>query len=101
MRSFFYNLDKTMSDAKDNGDKNLYRLCCDVKSFVCEGTFTNYKKAKTLMRYWGDSNSYVSKMTGLEEIYLFSYMNSSDMIFSQLFLRVILKLLRKDYIGYL
>lgn len=67
MRSFFYNLDKTMSDAKDNGDKNLYRLCCDVKSFVCEGTFTNYKKAKTLMRYWGDSNSYVSKMTGLKE----------------------------------
>lgn len=67
MRSFFYNLDKTMSDAQINKNMNLYRLCNDVKSYILEGSFTNYKKVNTLLRYWGDPDSYVAEMTGMKE----------------------------------
>ena len=67
MRSFFYNLDKTLEDAKISNNTNLYRLCSDVKGFVCKGTFTRYKKVNILLRYWGEPDSYVAKMTGMKE----------------------------------
>lgn len=67
MRSFFYNLDKTMSDARINRNNELYKLCDDVKQYVLEGSFTNYKKAKMLLSYWGEPDSFVTSMTGMKE----------------------------------
>lgn len=67
MRSFFYNLDSVISDSQNTHNKELYSLCYDVKQFVMEGTFTNYKKVKTILGYWGEPDSYVSKMTGMKE----------------------------------
>lgn len=67
MRSFFYNLDKTMSDARINRNNELYKLCDDVKQYVLEGSFTNYKKVKMLLSYWGEPDSFVTSMTGMKE----------------------------------
>lgn len=67
MRSFFYSLDKTMSDARISKNENLYKLCYDVKNYVMTGTFTRYKKAKILLSYWGETDSFTSTMTGMKE----------------------------------
>ena len=67
MRSFFYSLDKTIEDAKVKGNTELCEFCNDVRSFVLEGTFTGYKKVKTLLDYWGEPDNYVAKMTGMKE----------------------------------
>lgn len=67
MRSFFYNLDKVLSMSQSSRNKELYSLCYDVKQFVMEGTFTNYKKVKLLLSYWGETDSYTSSMTGMKE----------------------------------
>lgn len=67
MRSFFYNLDKTISDAEVNRKYDLRDFCYEVRGFVLEGTFTKYKKVKTIMGYWSYPDTYVSKMTGMAE----------------------------------
>lgn len=67
MRSFFYNLDKVMEDAYTSKNKDLYSFCYEVKNFIIEGSFTKYKKVDVLMSYWGEPDSYVSKMTGMKE----------------------------------
>lgn len=67
MRSFFYNLDKVSSDAYNNHNKDLYSLCYDVKQFILKGTFTKYKKVKIILSYWGETDNYTSKMTGMKE----------------------------------
>lgn len=67
MRSFFYNLDKVLSDAYSNHNDELYNLCYDVKQFVLEGSFTRYKKVKLLLGYWGETDKYTASMTGMKE----------------------------------
>ena len=60
-------MDNAISDAQENSNTDLRSLCYDVKDFVLEGTFTNYKKVKMLLSYWGYPDNYVSKMTGMKE----------------------------------
>lgn len=67
MRSFFYNLDKQLLYAESIHNEELHNLCCDVKEFVCQGTFTKYKKAKLLLKYWGETDKYTAEMTGMKE----------------------------------
>lgn len=67
MRSFFYNLDSVLADSQKSHNKELYSLCYDVKQFVMQGTFTNYKKVKTILGYWGETDSYTAAMTGMKE----------------------------------
>lgn len=67
MRSFFYCLDRVSSDAYNSSNKELCELCYDIKQFVLGGTFTRYKKAGLLLSYWGETDRYVSSMTGMKE----------------------------------
>lgn len=67
MRSFFYSLDKTMSDARITRNEDLFKLCYDVKNYVMTGNFTGYKKAKMLLSYWGEADSFVASMTGMKQ----------------------------------
>lgn len=67
MRSFFYNLDKTIEYAQVENNKELYKFCYEVKNFIIGGSFTRYKKVSTLMSYWGEPDSFVAKMTGMKE----------------------------------
>ena len=59
-------MDNVISDAQESKNVELRNLCYEVKDFVLEGTFTNYKKVKTLLSYWGYPDNYVSKMTGMK-----------------------------------
>lgn len=54
-------------DAYQNKNFDLQNLCYDIKGFVMTGSFTNYKKVKVLLNYWGYPDNYVSKMTGMKE----------------------------------
>lgn len=67
MRSFFYKLDTLSYDAVSSENKQLQNLCYDVKDFILEGTFTRYKKVKTILSYWGHPDNYVTKMTNMKE----------------------------------
>lgn len=67
MRSFFYNLDKTILDSQINHNTKLRDFCYEVRDFVLEGKFSNYKNLKVILDYWGHPDNYVSKMTGMKE----------------------------------
>lgn len=67
MRSFFYKLDKLISSSWDCSDTSLSHQLGELKEIIKEGNFTTYKKAKLLLSYWGETDKYTSKMTGLSE----------------------------------
>ena len=67
MRSFFYNLDKVLLDSQTNHNRRLTDFCHEVKGYVLEGSFSNYKKVKTILGYWGQPDYYVSDRTGIKE----------------------------------
>lgn len=67
MRSFFYNLDKAIDESNYLKNYELRNFYYDVRDFILKGTFTRYKKVNQILDYWGESDSYVSKMTGMKE----------------------------------
>ena len=67
MRSFFYNLDSTILLANTSRNVELFKLCQDVKNYVMSGSFTKYKKAKTLLSFWGEPDSLVESMIGMKQ----------------------------------
>lgn len=67
MRSFFYRLDSMTSDAQTSRNLMLQELCYDIKNYVMSGDFTDYKKVKTILNFWGYPDNYVTKMTGMKE----------------------------------
>lgn len=67
MRSFFYSLDKAIEDSSNSKNFELRNFYYDVKTYVMQGNFTRYKKVKELLKYWGQTDSYVSKVTGMKE----------------------------------
>lgn len=67
MRSFFYMLDKTIEQSQINHNKKLEDFCYDVRDYINKGTFTKYKKVKTILGYWGQPDYYVAEKTGMKD----------------------------------
>lgn len=67
MKSFFLSLDDSISTAKYNANEKQYNLCMDIKTYLLNSNYSNYKNLKLFMSYWGEPDSYMAKMTGMKE----------------------------------
>lgn len=65
MHTFFYMLNKTIESSEFNHNKKLEDFCYKVKDFVQDGSFTSYDRARELMSYMNESDSFTAQMMGL------------------------------------
>lgn len=67
MKSFFNRLDECIDLSSMRKDVAEERLLTEVKDWVKIGDFTNYRHKNQFMLCWGESDNYVSRVTGLSE----------------------------------
>lgn len=64
VKSFFNEFDKLQ---KSNPPEDVNVLLLEMKEFLKKGTYSNYKRSKELMNFWGMTSIYASKCMGLSE----------------------------------